>query len=319
MELKRTWKTGDRVQLTLPKALRLDLTPDNKRRAAILWGPLVLAGDLGPEPPRAGRGLNADGSALVEAPRPVATPMLVAAERPIADWLKPVAGKPGTFRTAGVAKDQDLELSPFYRLHRRTYAAYWDLFTPPEYDAKLAEIAAERERLRKLDAVTVAFLRPGDGQREKEFNQQGEETSIVRADDRAGRRGTKWFSYDMPLEGGAANVLVVTYQTDNRRIRTFDILVEGQRVASQTLEPNGESRFFDVEYPLPPALVAGKPKVDGTVRGDQRQRDRRRVRRAHDPRHHPALGGHSRTCGKRPSAVGSADRHGARVRRCQSQ
>ena len=67
-------------------------------------GPLVLAGDLGPEPPRAGRGLNADGSALVEAPRPVATPMLVAAERPIGDWLKPVAGKPGTFRTAASPK-----------------------------------------------------------------------------------------------------------------------------------------------------------------------------------------------------------------------
>jgi uncharacterized protein len=264
VELKRTWKTGDRVQLTLPKALRLDLTPDNKRRAAILWGPLVLAGDLGPEPPHADRGLNADGSALVEAPRPITTPMLVAAERPIADWLRPVAGKPGTFRTAGVGKDQDLELSPFYRLHRRTYAAYWDLFTPPEYDAKLAELAAERERLRKLDAVTVAFLRPGDGQREKTFNQQGEETSIVRADDRAGRRGTKWFSYAMPIDSGAANVLVVTYQTDNRRIRTFDILVEGQRVASQTLEPNDESRFFDVEYALPAALVAGKPKV--TVR-----------------------------------------------------
>ena len=98
----------------------------------------------------------------------------------------------------------------------------------------------------------------------KRFNQQGEETSIVRADDRAGRRGTKWFSFDVPLDGSAANVLVVTYQTDNRRIRTFDILIEGQRLASQTLEPNGESRFFDVEYRLPPALVAGKPKA--TVR-----------------------------------------------------
>src|SRR4030095_13283883 len=149
------------------------------------------------------------------------------------------------------------------RLDHRAYGSYWDVFTPPEYDGRLAELAAERERLRKLDAVTVAFLRPGDGQREKEFNQQGEETSIVRADDRAGRRGTKWFSYDMPLDGGAASALIVTYQTDNRRIRTFDILVEGQRVASQTLEPNGESRFFDVEYPLPPA-VANKPKI--TVR-----------------------------------------------------
>ena len=264
VELKRTWRTGDVVRLTLPKALRLDLTPDNKRRAAILWGPLVLAGDLGPEPPRAGRGLNADGSALVEAPRPVTTPALVAAERPITEWLKPVAGKTGTFRTAGVAKEHDLELSPFYRLHRRTYAASWDLFTPPEYEARLAELAAERERLRRLDAVTVAYLQPGEGPREKDFNQQGEDTSIVRADNRVGRRGTKWFSYDIPVDRSAANALVVTYQTDNRRIRTFDIIVDGQRLASQTLEPNGESRFFDAEYPLPAGLVLDKQKV--TVR-----------------------------------------------------
>ena len=213
---------------------------------------------------RAGRGLNEDGSALVEAARPITAPALVAAERPITEWLKPVAGKTGTFRTAGVAKEHDLELSPFYRLHRRTYAASWDLFTPPEYEARLAELAAERERLRKLEAVTVAFHQPGEGPREKDFNQQGEETSIVRADNRAGRRGTKWFSYDIPVDRSAANALVVTYQTDNRRIRTFDIIVDGQRLASQTLEPNGESRFFDVEYPLPAALVLDKPKV--TVR-----------------------------------------------------
>ena len=50
---------------------------------------------------------------------------------------------------------------------------------------------------------------------EAAFNQQGEETSIVRADGRAGRRADKWFSYDMPLDGSAANVLVVTYNTDN--------------------------------------------------------------------------------------------------------
>ncbi len=48
-ELKRTWKTGDAITITLPKTLRLEPLPDNPRRVAILWGPLVLAGDLGPE------------------------------------------------------------------------------------------------------------------------------------------------------------------------------------------------------------------------------------------------------------------------------
>src|SRR5207249_7991565 len=82
VELTRTWKTGDVVRLTLPKALRLDLLPDSPRQAAIMWGPLVLAGALGPEPPR-GAG----------EPRPITGPELIAAARRTLEWRRPLAGK----------------------------------------------------------------------------------------------------------------------------------------------------------------------------------------------------------------------------------
>ncbi len=251
VEVTRTWKTGDRVALTLPKALRLDTLADNPRRAAILWGPLVLAGDLGPEPPRHLREREPE-------PQP---PVLVAAERPVTDWVKPVAGKAGTFRTNGVGRDRDLELAPFYRLHHRTYAAYWDVMTPSEYEKRLAEAAGERERLRKLEAATVAYVAPGDPQIEQELKQQGEETSIVRVDGRAGRRAGKWFSYEMPVDPGRSLALVVTYNSDTRRARTFDILVDDQRVGGETIPESSESRFFDVQYPIPPELARGRQNV----------------------------------------------------------
>jgi uncharacterized protein len=178
VDVKREWKTGDVVALTLPKALRLAPVPDNRRRAAVMRGPLVLAGDLGPEPPR-GQG-----------PRPPQeeAPVLVAAERPLADWLKPIAGKPGSFRSENVGRGRDVEFAPFYRLHHRTYAAYWDLFTPPEYEKHLADLSAECDRQRKLEEASVAFIVPGDQQNERAANQQGEETTVVRADGRPGRR-----------------------------------------------------------------------------------------------------------------------------------
>jgi uncharacterized protein len=200
----------------------------------------------------------------LEERRSTTSPVLVSAERPITEWLKPVADKPGTFKTEGVGRDRDIELMPFYRLHRRTYAAYWDLFTPPEYDKKTAEITADRERLRKLETATISFVQPGETQAEKDVNQQGEDTTIVRVEGRPGRRGTKWFSYDIPVDAASPATLVVTYHMDNRRTRTFDIVVDGQRIAGQTLDESSESRFFDVEYPLPQAVVAGKQKV--TVR-----------------------------------------------------
>src|SRR4029434_432260 len=37
VELKRAWKTGDIVELHLPKSLRLEATPDNRSVAAIMW------------------------------------------------------------------------------------------------------------------------------------------------------------------------------------------------------------------------------------------------------------------------------------------
>src|SRR5207249_8422990 len=49
VQITRTWKKGDTVELALPKTLRKEPLPDNLERFALMWGPLVLAGDLGPE------------------------------------------------------------------------------------------------------------------------------------------------------------------------------------------------------------------------------------------------------------------------------
>src|ERR1043165_1541721 len=107
IELKRKWKSGDTVALVLPKVLHSEPTADNPTRTALMWGPLVLAGDLGPER-RSGP------------PEPV--PVLVT-DRPLTEWLKPVADKPGNFRSTGVGRDlsgkeKDVDLVPFYRLHQ---------------------------------------------------------------------------------------------------------------------------------------------------------------------------------------------------------
>ena len=259
VELKRTWKSGDTVTVGLPKALSLEPLPDNPRRAAVMWGPLVLAGDLGPERPREpGRG--GGGSSTHRA----AVPVFVAADKPVADWVKPVPDRPGHFRSEGVGRDQDVEFVPFYRLHRRTYGVYWNLFTPQEWENRSAEFAASQEKQRKLEAATVAYAQPGQMQAERDFNQQGEDSTPVQWEGRYGRRGSKWFSFELPVDQAHLMKLVVTYSNDEPQARAFEILVDGTRIGGETMErrsPEEVVRFFEVEYALPESVCKGKDKV----------------------------------------------------------
>jgi hypothetical protein len=188
----------------------------------------------------------------------------VAADRPVSDWLKPVPGRPGNFRSDGVGREKDVDFVPFHRLHQRTYAVYWDLYTQAEWEKKAAEYAAEQERERKLESATVGFVQAGIGQQEANFHQQGEQTWPDRVMGRAGRRGRRWFSFDLPVDPARRMAVVVTYYSDEWRKRTFDILVDGQRVGQQVVEKGGPPRFFDVEYPVPEPLTRNKKTV--TVR-----------------------------------------------------
>ena len=107
----------------------------NPNRFAVMWGPLVLAGDLGPA--TVGRAPGAE------------VPILVAPEQPVANWLKPVAGKPGTFRTAGVGLKQEIDFAPFYQLPRRRYAVYWDMYSPAGVDKKGKPITGAGKKSRR--------------------------------------------------------------------------------------------------------------------------------------------------------------------------
>ena len=42
-------------------------------------------------------------------------------------WIRPVAGKPLTFQTAGVGKPNDVTLVPFYKLTGQRYGIYWKI------------------------------------------------------------------------------------------------------------------------------------------------------------------------------------------------
>jgi hypothetical protein len=194
-------------------------------------------------------------------------PVFVTEDKSPVRWLKPVESAPGRFRSDGVGRDRDVEFQPFYSLQRRTYGAYWDLFTPAEWQMREASVRAAEARQRQLETATVAFVQPGQMQAERDFNQQGGSSTPAQLQGRYGRRAADWFSFDVPVDPAHPLVLVVTYNRDERANRAFEVLVDGVRIGEQAVprrSPEQLEGFFDVEYPIPANLVAGKQKV--TVR-----------------------------------------------------
>jgi hypothetical protein len=118
--LLRTWKTGDRVELDLPMTLRDEPLSGDEAQRAILYGPLLLAGEFG------GAGITPElrvgpmGSHPEKAPT-LNIPALPIRNRDVSTWIRPGA-TPLTFDTTGPER---LLLRPFHKVSDARYNLYW--------------------------------------------------------------------------------------------------------------------------------------------------------------------------------------------------
>jgi uncharacterized protein len=252
-ELRRAWRGGDRVTITMPMTLRSESMPDNAKRIGIFYGPTLLAADLGP----------VDNP---EAVKPGFVPVLLTDDRPVTDWVRPVMDRALMFRTVGVGRPRDVELVPFFQLHDRRYTVYLDLFTADDWARREADIRAEEARERQLAGRTLDVLRVGEMQPERDHNLQGERTGAGEAFGRRWRHAVDggWFSFELNVAPDQPAELLCTYWGGDSGNRVFDVTVEGERIATQRLQANQPGRFFDVTYPIPVGITEGRERV--TVR-----------------------------------------------------
>lgn len=193
-------------------------------------------------------------------------PVLVTNSQPLNSWIKPVAGQPLTFRTVGVRRPNNITLKPFFDLHYNRYNVYWDVFSSADWQKREADYRAQEERRRAMDARRIDEMRVGEQQPEVDHNFQSEKS---RSGEHGGRRWRDaeaggYFAFDLKSLPDTAQELVVTYWGDDGGNRSFDILIDGQLLASQTLKHDQPGEFWDKTYPIPAELTKGKTKI--TVR-----------------------------------------------------
>jgi uncharacterized protein len=125
--LNKTWKTGDKIDITFPMSLRLVATNDNPDLAAVVYGPLVLAGDMGTDGIQLPAPYAKDQLDFRSYPIPdnIITTLNIAGKK-INDWLLPVNGKQLVFQTSGVAS-KEITMIPYYKIDKQRYVIYWNL------------------------------------------------------------------------------------------------------------------------------------------------------------------------------------------------
>ncbi|GAA3976900.1 glycoside hydrolase family 127 protein [Mucilaginibacter dorajii] len=245
--LNRKWKNNDKITLTTPESLYTEAMPDNANRRAVFYGPVLLAGVLGNTEPDPLKGV----------------PVFVTSETDPNKWLQMVDKKQLSFSTTGVAKPNEVTLIPFNQTKNEYYSVYWDVFTPDAWVLQQKAYDEQRKKQQELEARTMDILRTGEMQPERDHNFVSE-NATTGEDHQKKWRSTEnggYLQYDMKVDANGQNTLINTYWGMDNRGRTFDIMVDGIKLATEDLNQYKESRFYDISYTLPIELTKGKQKV----------------------------------------------------------
>jgi DUF1680 family protein len=250
--IDRECRDGDVVELRLPMGIRSESMPDKHNRVAAFFGPILLAGDMG------------------TAESQPETPIIVSASEAAGEWIAAenasgeAAKQSLRFRTHEASQPENVLLKPFYETYDHRHLVYWDRLTPPEWEVRREEIAAEQQRLNELESRTVDHFAIGEMQAERDHRLTGEKSTPHEFNGRKLRHAVDggWFAFDMAVSPDEATDLVATYWGSESGPREFDVLIDGERVATQSLHQDRPERFWDQTYQLPQELTTGKQKVN---------------------------------------------------------
>ncbi|TDH28681.1 glycosyl hydrolase [Segetibacter sp. 3557_3] len=266
--INRTWKSGDRVTISLPMETKTEYLPDGSDWVSFVHGPVVLAAatdttDL--------VGLRADSSRMGHIANgplyPVEeAPFIVAENKDFKPALTPVPGKPITFSAANFIypdRFKRVELVPFYTIHDSRYMVYWPVTTADKLTEKLQAFKAHEETRLALEKITIDQVAPGEQQPESDHNYQGDRSETGVYKDQHWRNAKGWFSYDLKNTAGQASKLRVTYYGAEKD-RNFNITINDTLVKTVQLDGTSGGKFVDVDYDIPEAVL--KTSANGLLR-----------------------------------------------------
>ncbi len=249
--------------------MRIEAMPDDPNMIAILYGPIVLAGDLGKEGLTEAVRYGPNAPPVNRLPA-VEVPVFLGEVKDVLGKVKPVLSAEGAgaasaaplaFQTSGLGQPGDVRLIPLYKASDQRYTVYWKVYSPAELDKKKADEAAKAARRKEIERKTLDAVNISVEKSEIDHGFKGENATQGYFEGKRTREARNgWFSYDLKVAPNKPAVLVCTFVGSGGRPRLFDVLVDGEKIATPNLE-SAAYELVDFEYKLPAQLTRGKQQV----------------------------------------------------------
>ena len=216
LKITRKWSKGDKIEVSLPMSLRAVPLPDMSDNYSFMYGPVVLAAEIGRQEQL---GMYADDSrgGHIAAGRQLPLqemPVIVGDKENILANITKVEDKDLTFRLTGTAplKYKEMTLVPFSSLHECRYMVYWPVLSEDQWKERVARQEEEEKARLALEMITTDKVTCGEQQPESDHFVAMERS---RNGDHNGRHWRMampegWFSYTMSTRGHEVKSLRVT-------------------------------------------------------------------------------------------------------------
>ena len=158
----------------------------------------------------------------------------------------------------------DVVFQPFFTIHDSRYMMYWMVLSNKQYRSYLDSITVLENRKQELQKRTIDFVAPGEQQPEADHDLQRQNSNTGNHLDEFWRdaRNGGFFSYRMATNNEVGLSLVVRYWGAEWGNRKFDIYIDDQKLITEDNTGRwNQSKFQDVEYAIPDAMLKGKESV----------------------------------------------------------
>lgn len=231
--LRNKWEKGDQIHLRLPMHLQAVTPPDKEQEYSFLYGPIVLAAEIGTQDQTGLFANESRGGHIAAGPQyPLSQmPVIVGTPDSILQHLVKQADKSLSFSLHGniyPSRYEGLKLVPFYRLYECRYAIYFPLISKDKLKQQEENLARTEQSHAELERRTIDKVICGEQQPESDhfikmwYSNTGVDQGIH------WRATQGWFTYLFKNKEKTAKQIQVTFRPE--RNKDFRIWVNDEEI-----------------------------------------------------------------------------------------